>query len=153
MSSVKKQIEDAVITILTGGSFSQAFTPVRGPRSLKKLEQVSTLQVIVASVPTDRKRLSRKSIQWTFAIGIGLFKKIGFDAGEIDPDGIEDINNLAEEIAEALDVKLTLAEVTATPMGALVPEIDYEPDDGVFWSKGIVTVQVNASQMVTVDRV
>lgn len=150
MPSLKKQIEDAVITILNAGSFSQEFTAVRGPRSLKKLEQTSTLQCIVAAVPVSRKRLSRGGIDWTFLIGVGFFKKVGFDDDEeINDSGLEGVQLVAEEAATALDVKLTGLGVSNSP---LVPEIDYEPDDGTLMAKGIAAIQVNAQFMTFIDR-
>lgn len=151
MSSIKQQLEDAVITILNSGSFSQEFTAIRGPQSIKRMETVPGLQVVVWALPVERIRLARRtySIQWTFEIGVGLFWKVGFQDGEVDPDGVESVNVIAEEFADALDVKLTLP--TATPMGNLVPKVDYEPDSEL-WGKGIVTAEVTAKQIVTVDR-
>lgn len=149
MPSLKKQIEDAVITILNEGTFSQEFTAVRGPRSLKKLQQTTTLQCIVSAVPVSRKRLNRGGIEWTFVVGVGFFHKVGFgDDEEVEEDGLEAVQLVAEEAATALDVRLDIGN-SPTPM---VPEVDYEPDEGELISKGIATAQVNAQFMFWLDR-
>lgn len=151
MSSLKKRIEDAVIAILNAGDFSSEFEAVRGPRSLKKLEQTTDLQVIVVAEPMKRGRLSRNGIEWTWSVAVGFFHKVGYGADEeISTEGLEAVQLVAEEVAEALDVILNIEGSTSN--SAMTPEIDYEPDDGFFWSKGIATVQVDAKYTCWVPR-
>lgn len=149
MTSIKQQIEDAVLTIINGGEFSQEFTADRGPKSVKKLEQTTNLQVIVAGFPVRRQRIVKNKIEWEFVVSVGLFKKVGFDGdGELNQSGLLPLNGLSEEIADALDV--TLPGINSN--GPLAPEIDYEPDDGEFYGKGIATIQVNAKVIAWTDR-
>lgn len=151
MSSLKKQIEDAVVTILNSGSFSQEFTAVRGPKSRKTLEQATALQVVVAAVPVSRKRLTRGKIEWVFGVGVGLFKNIGFtDEEVINSAALEEIDALAEEIADAMDVDLVVADTH--PNGPLVPEIDYEADDGAFYAQGCAAVTITTPFIFWVNR-
>lgn len=138
--SVKEQIETDSIALLAAGSFSQTFTPEQGPITEEKLEQITSLVVLVTARLNKRKRFDRRRIEWDFLLQIGAAKKVGFVDGLLNHAGLESMQLLAEEIADAFE-KLSLTNIEVK--NPICPEIDYMPDDGVMWDAGIVLMQVD----------
>lgn len=149
MNSLKKRIQSAIISVLNEASFSLEIEPIHGPMDVKALES-NDLKVVVVAVPLQRKRLAKNRIEWDFEVKIGIAKRVGFTEGEINQDEFDDVMKLSEEIADAVDVHLTIEG--AAEGGQLVPEVFYDDEDSYFVGKGIAAAMVTSPYKVWIKR-
>ena len=94
--SVNTDIAAAVVTLLNGGSFSQAFTSSRQWTPKFSLPELATLRVSVKPATETITKADREKDYFDVAIDVGVQRKVDSDA-EID-----DMDDLAEEIIDHL---------------------------------------------------
>jgi len=91
-------IADAVVAELTGGQFSQAFTPERRVLPVFELADLAALRVTVVPKAVEITGSTRAIGQYDIQVDVGVQKKLGAD---LDAETAE-LCGLVDEIADYL---------------------------------------------------
>lgn len=96
MSAKILTVADAVVTALNAGTFSTAFTAVRGYIATHDLPDLDTLRVTVMPAADQISRASRASAKHHYVIDIGIQKK----PSTLNNANLDPLTLLTEEIAD-----------------------------------------------------
>lgn len=111
-------IADAVVASLNAGTFSQTFEAERKYQPVYELPDMQTLHVSVVPRSVSITTATRETGYFDCAVDVGVQKKVNPD----EPDEIDALMNLVEEIADHLRMK----RLNDAPQAAWV-SIENEP--------------------------
>ncbi len=114
MSNLALAVADAVVTALTGGTYSQAFTARRDYEPAAELEDADVLDVVCVPRAWAEEPETRSSTRHDLQVAVGVRKKLGQLNAAAEKTALDGLMTLVAEIAARLRRRqLTVGTATA----------------------------------------
>lgn len=156
MSSIKTQLEQAVVDALNAAAPGMTFTDFTAERKRKPEEQLETLTGVQVMVVCDEQQSTREtrgktafSTRRQMLVQIGITKKVGFDSdGNFSQANGDEFYQFVDEVADVFADSLT---AVFEKSGPFEPQTDYHPSP-YLEKNGVAACQISALFWVWVDR-